>query len=250
MKPMLAKKYDSGIDPTGWFMSEKLDGVRAIYYNGVFTSRNEKLFVSPPGFDAGYPRGVMLDGELWIGRGRFNETSGQVRRKTDQDWSEMQYMVFDAPQIPTIFEQRLRELLNLPSAPTLSIVEQVQCQGRDHLAKYEAAIVALGGEGVMLHHPCSCYLKGKRSPNVLKVKRFCNDEATVIGYQAGQGKHEGRLGALICGYKGKRIFLGTGFTDAQRDNPPPKGTRVTFKYFEMSDGIPRFPVFVGVRDYE
>lgn len=250
MKPMLAKKFDESIDPTGWLMSEKLDGVRAIYYNAHFTSRTEKPFVSPPVFSDGFPHNVVLDGELWKGRGLFNETSGQVRRKTKQDWSGMRYMVFDAPQISGTFEQILLDLLDLRAAPTLTIVQQTVCLDLDHLREYEEKIISLGGEGVMLRNPWSCYTEGKRSSNILKVKRFHSDEATVTGYQPGLGKHEGRLGALICEYKGKQIFLGTGFTDTERENPPDVGVIVTFKYFEMSDSIPRFPVYIGVRDYE
>lgn len=250
MKPMLAKKFDDTIDPTGWLMSEKLDGVRAIYHNAHFTSRTEKPFVSPSAFSDGFPHNVTLDGELWKGRGLFNETSGQVRRKTNQDWSGMQYMVFDAPKLSGTFEQVLVDLLDLLEAPTLIIVEQTVCLGLDHLREYEEKIIALGGEGVMLRNPWSCYMEGKRSSNVLKVKRFHSDEAVVTGYQPGLGKHEGRVGALVCGYNGKTIYLGTGLTDAEREHPPAVGSTVTFKYFEMSDNIPRFPVFIGVRDYE
>lgn len=250
MKPMLAKKFDGSTDPTGWLMSEKLDGVRAIYYNGVFTSRNEKLFVSPFIFSDGFPHGVMLDGELWRGRGLFNETSGQVRRKFNQDWSGMRYMVFDAPKLSGTFEQILLELLALPEAITLTIVEQTTCQGLEHLREYEEKIIALGGEGVMLRNPWSCYVEGKRSSNVLKVKRFHSDEAIVTGYEPGKGKHKGRMGALICDCKGMRTVIGTGFTDTQREQPPKVGSVVTFKYFEKSEIAPRFPVYVGVRDYE
>jgi len=250
MKPMLAKNYNNTIDPTGWFMSEKLDGVRAIYHNGVFHSRNEKLFISPLDFDTGFPHDIMLDGELWGGRGLFPKTSGQVRRKTNQNWSGIKYHVFDAPQISGTFEQRLSVLLRLPVDKNLVIVEQIVCKGPGHLKDYETAIVHLGGEGVMLHNPLNEYYEGKRSANVLKVKRFHNDEATVIDYQPGQGKHEGRMGALICNYKDKQIYIGAGFTDLQREYPPKIGSIVTFKYFEMTNNTPRFPVFITVRDYE
>lgn len=250
MKPMLAKNYSDKVDPTGWYMSEKLDGVRAIYYNGVFMSRTEKPFVSPNDFDEGFPQNIVLDGELWKDRGVFSETSGQIRRKTNQDWSEIKYMVFDAPRAEGSFTQRLSVLQKLPKASNLIILKQEICLGRKHLSEYERGILDLGGEGVMLHAAFNYYHKGKRSANVLKVKRFHNAEAVVVGHQPGLGKHKGRMGALICRYKDKQIFIGTGFTDVEREQPPNIGSIVTFKYFEMANNIPRFPVFIAVRNYE
>jgi DNA ligase 1 len=81
------------------------------------------------------------------------------------------------------------------------------------------------------------------------VKRFHDDEARVVGHQAGTGKHKGRLGALLVELRdGTRFALGTGLSDAERNTPPPVGTIVTFRYQELSDGgVPRFPSFVGVR---
>lgn len=97
----------------------------------------------------------------------------------------------------------------------------------------------------MLRRPASMYV-GKRSDTLLKVKSFLDDEAVVVGHQPGEGKHLGRLGAVNVEWKGKKLKLGTGFTDAERESPPAIGSVVTFRYFELSDdGIPRFPTYVG-----
>jgi DNA ligase-1 len=74
-------------------------------------------------------------------------------------------------------------------------------------------------------------------------------EAKVVAHEPGKGRHKGRLGAVVAELpNGKRFNVGTGFSDKQRETPPAVGSTVTFKYQELTkDGIPRFPVFIGVR---
>ena len=107
---------------------------------------------------------------------------------------------------------------------------------------------ALGGEGLMLRQPGSRYEAG-RSTTLYKVKSFRDDEARVVGHLAGAGRHKGRLGALEVELRsGVRFSVGTGLSDAERENPPPLGAIITFRYQELSrDGVPRFPSYVGVR---
>ena len=246
MKPMLAKKWD-GTDPTGWYMSEKLDGVRAIWDGEKLMSRNEKEFVAPEWFTRDMTP-WYFDGELWMGRGRFNETSGQVRRKTNQDWSEMKYVIIDYPEGGYTFRQHLCGFSALVLPNHVQLLVQTKCKSMQHLLIFESRVIKSGGEGVMLRHPDSRYEMGKRSNFLLKVKRFHDDEAVVAGYKGGEGKYKKIVGSLICVYKGKEICIGTGLTDYDRACPPKVGETITFKYFEMSkDNIPRFPVYVGVR---
>jgi DNA ligase-1 len=84
---------------------------------------------------------------------------------------------------------------------------------------------------------------------LLKVKSFHDAEARVLGHQPGAGRHKGRLGALFVEMAdGTRFAVGTGFSDAQRGNPPPVGSLITFRYQELSEaGVPRFPSYVGLR---
>jgi DNA ligase-1 len=100
----------------------------------------------------------------------------------------------------------------------------------------------------MLRQPGSKYVAG-RSFTLLKVKTFHDAEAIVVGHQAGAGRHKGRLGALLVRLSdGTDFAIGTGFSDRERENPPPIGSMVTFRYQELSDtGVPRFPSWVRVR---
>jgi DNA ligase-1 len=99
----------------------------------------------------------------------------------------------------------------------------------------------------MLREPGSRYEAG-RSSTLLKVKRFLDAEARVVEHLPGAGRHKGRLGALgVVLPDGTLFSVGTGFSDAQRENPPPVGSLITFRYQELSDGgVPRFPSFVRV----
>lgn len=254
MTVLLAKPWE-GQDPTGWWMSEKLDGVRAIWRDGAFYSRNGNAFHAPDWFRAQMPS-VALDGELFVGRGRFDETVSIVRSHSGERWDQVTYQVFDLyPETPEdaalTFEQRVSTLqLALPTRHCARLIH-IPCVGVAHLTACVDHIVGNGGEGVMLRAPGSLYEK-KRSSTLLKVKRFHDAEATVTGHVAGKGKHLGRLGALDCVTdEGVAFQLGTGLSDAQREAPPTIGTRVTFRFQELTkDRVPRFPVFVAARDYE
>ena len=82
------------------------------------------------------------------------------------------------------------------------------------------------------------------------MKTFHDTEAIVVGHLPGAGRHKGRLGALECDLPdGTRFSVGTGFSDAERAAPPAVGSVITFRYQELTtDGVPRFPSYIGVRD--
>lgn len=245
LKPMLARSY-SCYDPRGWYMSEKLDGVRSLFDGESFISRNGKTFPAPAEMIASMPQGVVLDGELYGGIGQFQTTVGKVRRG---DWHGLTYEVFDVINGDP-FEARQDVLRALKLPDWCRVVDQVKCLSDEHLMSYEATLIKQGAEGVMIRRPGSLY-QHKRSDDLQKIKRAQTAEALVTGYHEGQGRLAGTVGALIAEYAGKVFKLGTGLTDEQRDNPPPVGSMVTFSYFELTNsGVPRFPVFVSVRDYE
>lgn len=227
-------------------MSEKLDGVRAIWNGSDFISRSGKVFPAPVELKESMPAGVILDGELFGGRGKFQTSIGKIRRGI---WDGITYKVFDVIDSDP-FEARQETLSALQLPSWCEVVEQVKCISRDHLEQYEQDLVELGAEGVMIRKPASPY-RHSRSNDLLKLKRFQSAEAEVIGYEQGAGKHAHRIGALVARFAGEVFKLGTGLTNEERDNPPAIGSVVTFSFFELTDGgKPRFPSFIGVRDYE
>lgn len=245
---LLAQKYEPSQDPTGWWMSEKLDGVRAYWTGTALVSRLGNEFHAPDWFIAGLPD-EPLDGELWIGRGRFQQTVSVVRRQDKSDhWKQVTYLVFDAPGFDGPFEARVAHLRQRLSAPHTEVVAHVACTGPAHLSAELARVEAAGGEGLMLRQPGSAYVAG-RSTTLLKVKSFLDGEARVLGYTAGAGRHRGRVGALsVVGPDGTRFAVGTGLSDADREAPPPIGSIIHYRYQELTEaGVPRFPSFQGER---
>ncbi len=245
---LLAHAWDNEQDVSGWFISEKLDGVRALWTGERFLSRQGNTFHAPDWFVCDLPK-MPLDGELWLDRKKFQRTVSIVRRHDQSDnWREIRFVVFDAPEAQAPFEQRIELLQDrFAESPAnfASVLEQKLCRGMDHLRAELARVEALGGEGLMLRQPGSQYEAG-RSATLLKLKSFHDMEAQVIDHQAGRGRHKGRLGALIVQLANGITFnVGTGLSDAERERPPAVGSTITFRYQELSDGgVPRFPSFV------
>jgi len=248
---LLAQTWTNDVDLSGWWMSEKLDGVRAYWDGKQFLSRQGNLFHAPDWFVEQLPA-TPLDGELWLARKSFQRTVSIVRRQDKSDlWKELKFLVFDAPAIQDVFERRqefLRDCWSGRPASFMDVLPHERCRNLDHLRDELARIEQLGGEGLMLRQPESRYEAG-RSSTLLKVKRFHEAEATVIDHLPGAGRHKGRLGALAVELPdGTRFSVGTGFSDAQRNDPVAIGSMITFRYQELSDrGVPRFPSFVRVR---
>ena len=249
----LAQTYHDGIDVAAYWVSEKLDGVRARWDGRVLLSRSGNRFNAPPWFTAGFPA-TPLDGELWLGRGSFERLSGLVRRKVPdhEAWREVRFMVFDLPLHAADFNgrlQRLRAIFATLDSPTIGLVEQRRLESREALMALLNEVVEQGGEGLMLRKADAPYRAG-RNADLLKLKRHEDAEAKVVAHLPGKGKFANMLGALLVEMPdGRRFRLGTGFTDAQRRRPPPLGATVTYKHYgKTNTGLPRFASFLRVRD--
>lgn len=248
---LLAHTWTNDVDLTGWWMSEKLDGVRAFWDGKQFISRLGNVFHAPDWFKQALPD-MPLDGELWLDRKSFQRTISIVRRQDKSDhWHEIKYLVFDAPAVNDVFERRVEAVRDAVARKPVDFIlahEHIRCLGVSHLEEELARMESVGGEGLMLREPGSKYIAG-RSSTLLKVKKFYDAEAHVLEHQPGAGRHKGRLGALLVQMAdGTKFSVGTGFSDAQRNQPPAIGSTITFRYQELTDrGVPRFPSFVGLR---
>lgn len=249
---LLAEVAAKNIDPSGYLVSEKLDGVRAIWDGKVLRFRSGNTVPAPAWFLAALPI-ESLDGELWLARGQFEALSGIVRTfpPNDQDWRRVRYEVFELPNAPGSFTQRyahLQEIVAAAKFAQLRAVPQRALQTNAELQTWLASVVQVGGEGLMLHLASAPYQTG-RTDVLLKLKPVLDDEATVIGYRPGKGKFSGMLGSLeLETDAGIRFRLGIGFKNADRVNPPKIGTRVTYTYRGLTkNGVPRFASYFRVR---
>ena len=250
---VLAEVYRQGIDVTQYLVSEKYDGVRGIWDGHTLRHRSGNLISAPAWFVASLPP-TPLDGELWLARGKFSELSKIIRRAEpiDDEWRQVRYMIFELPNAPGTFNERaqgIKFLLGELKVPWLQAVDQVPVPDTAALMKLFKHYVKGGAEGLMLHRADALYVTG-RSDVLLKLKPMPDAEARVIAYVPGKGKFVGRIGALDVEMSdGKRFRIGSGLSYADRTNPPPIGSLVTYRYQELTaKGVPRFPRFWRVRE--
>ena len=157
-------------DVTGWWVSEKLDGIRAIWTGTALLTRNGKRLNAPKWFTDSMPD-IRLDGEIWMGRGTFDKLVSTIQRK-GSNWAGVEFHVFDV-QAPGTFEQR-QHLLNRPLPGHVRVIPHLECAGHDALDAMEAAVVHAGGEGLVIRRPGHKYRPG-RAGDVVKVKRLFPD---------------------------------------------------------------------------
>ncbi len=227
---MLANVYCHHEDVAQFWVSEKFDGVRARCDGRQLISRGGNVFIAPEWFVRNFPD-KPLDGELWMGRGRYEDVVSIVRKQQPHDgWKNIKFMVFDLPAHGGSFTERVEAMGQLASTPYLDVIEQFRVDSNKALMDKLDDIAGQGGEGLMLHRQTALYHSG-RSDDLLKLKPFEDAEATIIGNKPGKGKNTGLMGAIkVRMDNGKEFYIGSGFTQQQRKKPPLIGSLVTYRY--------------------
>ena len=220
---MLANVYRSDIDLEKYWVSEKYDGVRAFWNGHQLVSRQGNIYRAPNWFTADFPN-TAIDGELWMGRGKFDALSGAVRKQSpvESEWKTIRFMAFDLPETEGNFDYRLgllKQIISNTSSPYLHLVVQRKFSDELTLMNYLDEVIE-------------------------------DAEATVIEHLPGKGKYTGMLGAILVETnEGLRFKIGSGFSDAERETPPPIGSVITYKYYGVSsNGTPRFASFLRLRN--
>ena len=308
-KVMLAKIFEKGMPgskndeskfkkpPKGWKASEKFDGYRALFYydengRGVFVSRTGKEFFAPDWFLEAMPqekllKGLILDGELWAGRERF-EKMGTVRKKepVPEEWTEIQFVVYDITNSEKVFRDRIKDLRRIVRISTerwelmkngeyytieypynnlpcpIVFTPQITITSNKQMEEYYQSIIDGGGEGIMIKHPECAYENG-RSSYLLKYKPCFDFEGIIIDYKPGKGKYENLLGGFVCkplinhdtymtiDDDESHIFTLSGMDDKVRKNykrTHPVGTIITCECSGFTDkGVPRFGRYLRKR---
>jgi hypothetical protein len=178
---LLANVFQNQTDVSRYWVSEKLDGARAFWDGKSLWFRSGQAVHAPAWFTAGFPP-RPLDGELWLGRGGFDRLSGIVRKQqaVDEEWRQVRYMVFELPEAPGTFSERIEAmgaLVRTSAVPWLQAVEQFRVADRAELMRRMNEVVRAGGEGLMLHLADAPYVTG-RGDVLLKVKPWLDAEAT------------------------------------------------------------------------
>jgi len=248
----LANPYLGHENLAYYWVSEKYDGIRGYWDGRQLLSRSGKALNPPTWFVQGWPT-RSFEGELWAGLGQFEQAASVIQQKqaSDEEWRTLRFMVFDTPRPNKPFTERIdlyQAMVKEIGKPWVQAVTQSQIQSHSALKTLLQTTVQTGGEGLVLHRANSIYLSGRNS-DVLRVKLHEDAEAKVVGYESGQGKNAQRTGALsVQTPQGLRFKLGTGLSDAQRENPPAAGQWITYRYRGLTDkGVPRFASFMRIR---
>jgi DNA ligase 1 len=272
-RPMLAHDYQKYGHKVKYpcFVQPKLDGVRCIAYGDYGKDGNfHVILLSRQGkqFDIPHLKATLasileknpelvLDGELYAHGHTFQEIISWVKR-TQSDTEKIKYHVYDNIA-PFSFAKRIEDVHEfIEGVPHLVAVPTRVINKEEEIVEKHDEFKAKGFEGIMVRHGDCHYKEGYRSQELLKMKTFCDSEFKIIGAKEGVGKCEGQC-IFTC-----ETALGTPFdvkimgTDAYRQKlwahrDDYIGQMLTVKYFEMTDGeasVPRFPVGVGIRDFE
>lgn len=251
----LAKVYSDDTQIQDYLVSEKYDGIRGIWTGSELLTRQGNVINAPTWFTEKLPP-VWLDGELWSKHNDFAYIMSTVSKQNpiDSEWHNIYYMVFDAPDKSrsfTFYEryQRYTSIVTDLNLPHVLPVEQFSVNTTDELDQLLASYVDKGAEGLMLHHKLARFESG-RTDNLLKLKPHMDAEAEVVEILEGSGKYQGMMGSLVVEMpSGLRFKIGTGFTDAEREDPPKVGEIITYKYHGFTErGVPRFASFMRIRD--
>lgn len=248
----LVDVYHDGVDLSRYWVSEKFDGVRGYWDGQHLWTRGGERVRAPDWFTRDWPD-VPMDGELWVGYGKFTRASTIVRSAGPDDpaWHEISYRVFDLPAHGGDFDHRVPAIRRVVAAIGDSWVVAIRQFHVDDEAALHAAldqVLAKGGEGLVLHRGDAPYRPG-RGVGLLKLKPYRDAEARVIAIHPGHGRLAGMMGSIeVRTPDGREFAIGSGFTDAQRADPPPIGSWVTYRYNGLtSTGLPRFARFLHMR---
>lgn len=250
---LLAEHWSPGRAPGDYLVSEKLDGVRAYWDGQALRTRNGHVIAAPAWFTQALPARQALDGELWMGRQRFDALSAAVRRQQPQDveWQQIRYMLLELPQGHGSFAARYEQLQTWVQhihRPFVNCITQRRVADATALDAWLEDVVANGGEGLMLHHASAAYLTGRQAV-LAKYKPSQDGEAVVLAHVPGRGRLNGRTGALVVRNAQGQVFrIGSGLSDELRAHPPAIGSTITYTWRgQTRTGLPRFATFLRER---
>lgn len=283
MKPLLAHTYEPKRWPEGvsCHVQPKLNGVRALYQNGSFQSRDELPWnpnvlahLTEPLKQMFPDERTILDGELYVHGWSLQRINGAVqiaRTEPREDTKEVQFWVFDVVSYQLPFEERIRPVFKTImdlQHPNINAVTTVSVPSSDRVwvEKFYSQAVTDGFEGIMFRIGSCPYTypsmgrgisdKNNRTWHLLKRKSWCDGEFECVGVEEGLGKRAGMVGAFVCKIEknqasNRNLFtVGSGLTDAEATEyfvNPPIGKFIKVKYLTLSqDGIPLNPTVMAV----
>jgi DNA ligase-1 len=244
-----------------WYASEKYDGFRMEYFQdeNKFYSKNHNEFDLPASFyremkTLGLPKGTVLDGELWLDHyGAFNDIANAIAVSSD----DLVYKVIDVTSVKGEFEtSRLPALKRLISRKGNKIrrVSHHAVTSMEQVNRMLEEVLARGGEGLCLRPPHQIYEYNIRCHEFMKLKKFETTEAVVVSHNITDAADKdadldpdyvSSLSCYLIEDERKAEFK----MNWRGTNPPDVGEIIVVKFSQYTaNGLPKFPVYVGIRD--
>ena len=251
-KPMLAQNFEKHSKHIKFpcYVQPKLDGIRLLVSNKSKHTRTGKLVTGLEYFDPFFsllPPDMILDGEIYSTDMSFENICSSFK----SNYKGLQYHIFDIVDTKTSFKDRYEHLLNLPfiNNTNIFLVPIFLCNDITDINKHHASFISDGFEGIMIRNNTP-YEIDKRSYNLQKLKSFTDSEYSILDIK--EAPQDTNTALIICdGFtvrpKGSYEYR----SQLLKDKTKLIGKLVTIRYQNLTDNnIPRFPVAVGIRDYE
>lgn len=253
IKPMLCGNYDASKmkHSESWYISEKLDGWRMVYKDGMFYTRSGKPIVPPTSireFVKNIPTDIILDGELWNGYDGF--------QSINEGNEDMEWVLFDIPSVDAPYHERYKTLTNMfkdSHVSNVRVLSQTLINRKEADEAYDRIMKEIPkAEGVVYRPADMKYLWDDRDPMFMKRKPFHDTEAIVTGYYTTPSalKTLGEDTKYVSSLKCVLAESGVQFrVSIKTCNPPAIGSVITIKYQALTEGgVPRFPIYKSVRN--
>lgn len=265
-------------DNTYFYLTEKLNGVRATYYDGHMVSRTGKTYTGVyhivKEIEAVVGTDMVVDGEITIkdkagmsDNEAFRVAAGIVNSDAEEK-TGLQFTIFDAlsredfdnDTSPTYSSRReyLNSIADKFTGGSVHVLPELY-RGTDQsvIPSYLDQMVAADKEGLMLN--LDVPYKRKRHKGILKIKRFYTMDLKIVNCEEGSGRLAGTLGAFVVDFHGNEVRVGSGFTDEQRaefwrrrDELPDVLCEVKYKEIssDKKTGLQslQFPIFISLRE--
>tara|TARA_R110001592_G_scaffold27124_1_gene100791 strand:- start:3287 stop:4429 length:1143 start_codon:yes stop_codon:yes gene_type:complete len=272
LKPMLAQSYDKHKKKLVYpcYTQPKLDGIRCLARRrgDVVTlySRKGKVLDLVPHINEALlsllEDGQCADGELYTYGWDFQKIISAIK-KTNENTPGIQYWIYDLPNMDNRDEpfherfsyDKVNSIVKASGIDGCLVpVETPIVTSEENLMMFEDRYIKRGFEGSMARNKESKYLFGYRSKDLLKVKRFLDDEYKIIGFTHGTSIELECLIFVCETPEGETFSVRPVGTHEERkvmykNGASYIGKLLTVKYQELSnDGVPRFPVGLHVRE--
>lgn len=252
-KVMLAKPLEWHRVKYPCMSTVKLDGVRAIYRDGIFYTRNGKVLHGLEALAGRLSGAPVLDGELVCPGMDFQTSSGSLRSFAETP--NAQFHIIDVPEHPS--KEFLRRLISIRDLldHAIKVTDwNITYSAREIEQHYQSCLEA-GYEGVVVK-PMEYEYVDKRSFDWMKLKAINTVDARIVDIFEGTGKYSSSAGGVIIQMPDSEVLVrvGSGFSDEQRDHiyaDPDMfiGRMIEVKYHEVTpDGSLRHPRFYRWRD--